>query len=479
MINRKFLILIAFFIVIKGIQVLHLSYLTQCSAPDRSLGIISFAAGDTFSYTGAMENYIKTGEYYFYNGKEKVYAGRMPHYAVPYYLFRQFLSQEASHDLIILYQFIWELIASFLFLLLIYQIFKSNIAVGIGAFILVVSTNWTNFTYYASPESISISFLLVFLYCYQKYLDLRNDKYLILAGILLGLLVTHKAYYILIFLFIGIDLIIYYSQRDKNNLLIIAKKSALVALPMILFILPWVYRNYTIQGKFIPLQQDTFAGYYYSNAYLAFRNYLGAWGGDIVHWEKTSAGCYFIPQDHINCDFSFPEYVFTPEKDLSEIEKVRDSYVLLQRNYTDSLDNFVANEFNELATDFKLNNQFRYYIISPLVLVKRFLWNSGSYFLPINSSNPCYKWIQLPIKFTQSMIYWVSITAGMIGLFFMTKRKKLSFIYPAIILMIIMIFPILFRMVEWRFLRTTQPILYIGIVYILVFLIEKIFRKNF
>src|SRR5258707_15288775 len=40
------------------IKASFLVYLTHCGNPEIKLGIISFAGGDTFSYTGAMENYV-------------------------------------------------------------------------------------------------------------------------------------------------------------------------------------------------------------------------------------------------------------------------------------------------------------------------------------------------------------------------------------------------------------------------------------
>src|SRR5262245_25578641 len=85
--NRNLWILFLTALTIKLALVVYLSSLAISAAPDRAHGRISVTAGDTDSYLGAVENFALTGEYYFWNGVEKVYAGRTPHYGIPYYLF--------------------------------------------------------------------------------------------------------------------------------------------------------------------------------------------------------------------------------------------------------------------------------------------------------------------------------------------------------------------------------------------------------
>jgi len=443
---------------------IYLSQLTICSAPDRALGNFAVASGDTFSYTGAMENYVKEGEYYFYNGNEKVFAGRLPHYAIPYYFLRQFFDQKLSYDLLVFLQLGVEIIASIFFLILISKLFNSNLVFLCGYLFLLFSSNWTNFSYYVSPESFSISFLVCFLFFYQDYLRTRSKRNLLLSGVFLAFLVVLKSYYILIYLFIGVEFINYH-KIAKFRLLNITRDTAIVSFVLLALLTPWIVRNHILHNKFIPLQINASAGYNYSESEFAFRRFVTAWGGDIIHWEKTSAGCYFFHLENNECEFQFPSYVWAGNYSPSDVEEVKNMFVGLKGNYVKEKDIEIAKRFDDFTVSFINQNPFRYYIISPLVLLKRFLVNSGSYFLPIHKANNCFSTFQMPIKLFQSMLYWLSITVGLLGVWLFAIREKTNLIYLFIILMILIIFPSILRIVEWRYLRTIQPIFYIGIIY--------------
>src|SRR5690349_16101512 len=119
--------LLATILVITVLKAALLIYLTRCSNPELKLGQMSFESGDTFSYTGATENLITNGSYYFFNGKENVYAGRTPHYGVPYFLLRLVFDKGQAYDMLIIIQLLLEGIAIFYLFQLCYQLTASKI----------------------------------------------------------------------------------------------------------------------------------------------------------------------------------------------------------------------------------------------------------------------------------------------------------------------------------------------------------------
>jgi hypothetical protein len=451
--------------VFKLVILIYLAHLAQCAAPTRALGKLAFSSGDTHSYTGAMENYIQENSYFFFNGHEKVFAGRSPHYSIPYWLFRQFTSPASALDLVVIFQLIFESIAIVALFLLTKKLIDP-IAGWMMFLLLLASTNWTDFSYYASPESLSISFLSLFLYFQFCYIQEKKSKHLLLCSVFLGLLVTLKAYFAFLYLVVGVQLI--FETRSqlhlKDKLRPLIFQGLIMSIPLIALLLPWVIRNYNFYHKFIPFQINAYAGYHYTEADFAFRRFVTSYGGDIVFWEKTSAGCYFMPNPGIQCEYQFPDYLFSKEITREKIERLRHSYIEVQRNGSQASEKIIAERFDSLTLAFRNQHPGRYYFLSRVELVRRFLGNSGSYYLPIHNSNPCYAPQQLAIKITQSMLYWLSLFVGLPFLCVLSWKRK--FLSPAILpISIIMIFPIVLKATEWRYFRTVEPVLYIGLCY--------------
>ncbi|MCY7375348.1 MAG: hypothetical protein LH472_05175 [Pyrinomonadaceae bacterium] len=76
----------------------YFSQLMGCSLPELKSGSLAINTGDTFSYLSGMDNLLEDGEYFFWNGERKVYAGRMPYYGAPYFIWRLFFSPAAAKD---------------------------------------------------------------------------------------------------------------------------------------------------------------------------------------------------------------------------------------------------------------------------------------------------------------------------------------------------------------------------------------------
>ena len=465
--------LLAIILLVTCLKASLIIYLTQCSNPEIKLGNISFSSGDTFSYTGATENLVTHGSYYFYNGKENVYAGRTPHYGVIYFLLRLLFDMKMSYDILIVIQLLIESIAIFYLFRLCYQLTSSKIASLAVLAICLISTNWLSFSLYASPESLSISFLIFFLYRFRKYTITRHNLDLVNAGLFLSILVCLKVYYILVFLPVGAYFFWEDSVAFRQLLGKVIFKSALISLPLFVLLTPWVIRNYVLLDRFIPFQINSTAGYNYSNSELAFRKYVTSWGGEIIFWSRNSAGCYFMPWDKVECDFQMPTYAFTRNFGATQVEEVRAMYIRLQHNYSDSLDRKVSTLFLQMHNEYKAEKPVEHYILSPARLTYKFLVHSGSYYLPIHKSNPCYSSFQLPIKAAQSFSYWLCLLIGLPGILILAYQKR-EIILPFIPIMLIILFPIVLKTTEARYFRTVEPILLIGVGYVIHLMINRV-----
>ncbi|SKC43784.1 hypothetical protein [Ohtaekwangia koreensis] len=467
--------LFVFILVIKLFQTGYFIYLTKCSNPEIEIGDITFASGDTFSYTGAMENYNQTGSYYFYNGKENVYAGRLPHYSIPYLLFRQFASQPLAYDLLAIFQLLIECIATYYLIRLFLNITNSNIFSYILLGICLLASNATVFSIYASPESLSCSLLIFTLYHYHKFLKEPTNTNLFITGIFIGLLVTLKAYFVILFIPIGIQFLQEIKDIQWITLRRIIAKTLIISTPLIILLSPWTIRNYTLYKRLIPLQINSTAGYNYTNAELAFRRFVTAWGGDFIHWEKTSAGCYFIPNPEIPCEFKMPAYAYTSKYSQTDIDSLRAKFIRLQKHYTEPLDKEVTATFDRFTREYKNEKPFQSHIIAPNRLISEFLVHSGSYYLPIHSANPCFHPLQLSIKLSQSLLYWMSLIIGIPGIILLSARNK-NYLFAFTPISLIILFPIIFHFTEARYFRTVEPVLYTGASYLLLEVYKRFFK---
>jgi hypothetical protein len=315
------------------------------------------------------------------------------------------------------------------------------------------------------------------LYRFRKYTITHYTQDLVTAGLFLSILVCLKVYYILLFLPVGIYFLRDGSEIFRQRLAKAIIKSALVSLPLLVLLAPWVIRNYLLLNRFIPFQETPTAGYNYSKSELAFRKYVTSWGGEIIFWSQNSAGCYFMPKDKVPCDFQIPAHAFTKNYGPSQVEEVRTLFIQLQNNYSDSLDKKVSNLFFQMQSEFKKENPFQYYILSPVKLTSKFLINSGSSYLPIHKFNPCYSVIQLPVKGAQSISYWLCLLVGLPGVLILGYQKR-DLILPFVPLFLILLFPIVLKTTETRYFRTVEPILFIGVAFLIQMAISRVTKSR-
>ena len=176
-----------------------------------------------------------------------------------------------------------------------------------------------------------------------------------------------KPYFILIYpvFFLSVWFIL---RRDTKEQAVFASllsntyKIILLGLPLMILLSPWIVRNFVVLGKFIPAQEDVYAGYNYSKAHLAFVDFVSSWGGSSVYWDPQDAGCYFLIDEGKPCEYVIPDYALTDGYSREEVESVRLEFIKLQENYSPELNESVVVEFERLTKIFRQEQPFRYHI---------------------------------------------------------------------------------------------------------------------
>jgi len=448
--------------LVKFLTAIYVRYLIGCTPVGYHLDELVIAGGDYFSYNGAMENYIQSGEYFFFNGKENVYAGRLPHYSLIYWLLRQVFSIAYANFILMVLQIAAECLAFILLAKLAGQITKRKYSFYLVYFLYLISFLTSYYNNQVLPDSLSVSMLIFFLYFFYQYLFASTFGNLLLGGLFLGLLVVLKPYFSLLYVGVGT----YFLWQNKQvpaikGIALLLQKTVIVSVPLLLLVTPWVMRNYQIYHQFIPFQISTVAGYNYTKADLACRRFLQAIGEDFIEWEKTSAGNYFNKHCIAPCSYTLPAYTYTSNYDSTIVEQVRSRYLQLQHYYSEVQDKQVAAAFDNLTRSFRAEKPFYFYIISPIMLIRKFLFTPAGYFPKFNCPG-----IHVRLTyFMQSVLYWSTLILGFWGLILLAGKDKRHLIFITIPVYLIFFFPIFFRGVELRYFMHSYPVLLLGFVF--------------
>jgi hypothetical protein len=501
-IRKLFLLfLITFFIKLSCL--LYLIHLSHCfpGADFRHRGFIAWVAGDTPTYLDPVDNYLNKGEFYSLSSSgEKIHIGRGPYYGVPYFLFRLFFNQTPAYNLYALFQIALASLAVLYYCLLCrlvvrnyiqqvqpmlsQQVQLENLAFGISFILFNVSLNTTIWDNELWTESIHLSLFAFFAYHYFNYVNerrkdenvengnsIRYSKSFFYSALFLALITLIKPYFCLVYVGVGIELLVSMSFWKG------VKKAAAFAIPLVVATLPWTIRNVVKYQRLVPVQEHN--SYHWGKATFAYWNFLGSWGGSATHWDKRSAGCYFEPSPVEACEFVFPDYVFTKQYGMKDIEEVRNDFVRYQglvrtnsspqttSNEQRTLEDTIAAKFNRLTATFKQEKPFFYYVVTPLLCAKKMIFHSGSYYLPIGKNSSCYKPRQMLIKLSQSALYYLMLIFGWWGLIQLMRIKGMTLL-AFIPLYLVFLLCFYLRATEFRYFDTTYPFFIIGFVYLLI-----------
>lgn len=458
------LLIISIIFLIKTFTVLYLVDLTKCINSE-FIGIASMS-GDANSYITPIDNFISEGHYYY----ETAEAGRMPYLGLVYYPFRLIFSKKIALSIVVLLQILMESIAIYYIAKLCYKLFNIQQAFLLYLLLAIFSLHVTIFDFSLLSESLGISFLCLFVYHYYSFLEgCRTKRQLIIVGFFLTLAVLFKPMLSTIFLFIGVEFL-WYNRHCKflTSIKYVIIYTLIVSAPLIIINTPWTIRNYTIFNKFLPFQQDPYAGYNYSSATLAVWKFIETIGESFVFYDKRSAGCYFEPKKGMECEYQFPDRIFSANLTMNKIEEARMIYLDYQKHTSDSLNNLTVQKFNTLTDIYKKERTFSYYIIRPIMLSNHFLFHSGSYFLPIKKDSACYQSYQWMLKLSQSILYYLCLIFGFLGTILIFRKNPLSFIIPIIPIYLIILYPMVFSFTEFRYFMPAYPFLLIGLTFMLL-----------
>jgi hypothetical protein len=476
--RRNLLLSGAIIFLIKVVVLYGYCQLSISQEPNRQIGRFSFASGDDYSYTGAMENYITQGKYYFINQLgDTVRAGRSPHYSIPYWIARQATGREAAVDFMTIVNIALDSIAIVCMAIMAFVITGYRKLIYLGALIIgAISTYVSNWSYITTPDSPAASLLLIGIYFYWRaYYASENRivvRSLFYASIFFAWAIVLRPYLSVIVLILALILLL----RKRSVYPLLPRIIAFCALPFILMIGPWVIRNYNLTGKIIPFQQDMYAGYGYRPAELQIRkmvNSLGEDGG--TFWDPTAMASYFSPETYSTTKFTYPAYLVSDTNLYSRIERLRNAYLDSTIVRTAEQENSLKSEATGIRADYIKKYKLRYYIINPLKRAAKFWGHSGSYYLPSQKQPNI---LLLGNKVLQSLLYFSALLFGTIGLMLYSRKNDFGWILLIPLIFLTIFFPVVFAFMEPRYAMGFYYPGVIGLLYLFHLLTKRFLPRG-
>ena len=419
-----------------------------CRNPYIRSGKLTAFTGDAFSYTGAMENYISKGEYYFEVNGKKVYAGRVPHYSIPYYILRFGFSKSQSLDLFIVLQLLLESLAFFLVSRIVFDLTKSKLVFYFSLLFSTVSFFYLHYTLIPITDSPASSLLFISFWFLYKYLNTGKLNFTdwICFSVLLAVATILRPYFGLIFI-LAMLFVLFRAQLGFMNLM---RHGFVYSIALLVLLLPWIIRNYSKFGRVFLFQQDQYAGYGTGKEPELTRKMLSAIGEDAsTTWDRTTAASFFSRIDYKESAWKVPGYI-TADSALNS------NFLGLRGLSIDSVDDKIQStqyswHYQAFIDRYKSAYAFKYYFLNHIARIKKFLVHSGSYYYPYDRNSNCSDRKNYYFKLVQSLLYYLCLIPGFIGLLTLAKTKEhgLIFLIPAFSLLLI--FPVILGVIEWRF----------------------------
>jgi|LakMenEpi03Aug12_release.lakeMendotaPanAssembly.Ray.scaffolds.fasta_scaffold00072_33 hypothetical protein len=452
-----------YFLFALGIKILMYCFLYLGLVKENNPYLVglNYAYKDFGSYIGPPANLVNDGTYYEYNEKGKLYAyktpGTLPLYGPMYYFFGEYKAQ----NLLILTQILLEGIAAYLLIIIADFLFKNKRINWMVLILNGISAYVSYYTIQTTSECLTTSFLIFTIYFLIRFYQNYSLKDLFWCGFFAAWAYFMRPVSILIFL--PIIIVVYSTVKRRGfNFVNFIKACLIVSVTFMVSETAWIYRNYKLLGEFVPVDQSQ--KQFGSPSMQAMFKLITSWGGNNQAWiEKGEAHWFFqypynetVTQNEMifHC---FPKHVLEtiPADSLNEIKS---NFLVINGKKLDSISTPISNKIiskcNYFTAKYKSEHLFRYHFSSRLRVLALFLFPKQTFNLTYHQPDMLSKLIRLFFL----VHYYFILLIFIIGLVFLRpnfiSRNLLLFILSVIIL-----YSVVMRLSENRYLVTVFPII--------------------
>ncbi len=456
--------------------------------PERFEGV-AFVQNDCQYFLDPVDMYFERGQLELEARKGIPFAGRMPGYSAPYFLLRLVFEREAALNLLMILQILLSAAAVVAIAWLASQWFSGKYVFA-GVFILMLfSFHLFVFDFFTLAESLSVSAFCFFLYFIHCFCLSQKKSHLVWAGFFMAWLIFLRPFAAALLILIPAFLMTEY-LRKRISFIQVIKSGLIFILPVLVFDLAWVYRNFNALGKFIPLETSITESYGERGAYrtsaVAIRRLIFSWGGETGEFYSGSEAEWFHYTPLSEADlYEFKPHVFNASftKDsLLTLKKIFNMSIdsTLNGNKLDSLNKLAASIAYRWAEEYKSKNKIRYYVLNPLKRFKNLLSSNATMLIPF----PAFSQMNLTekgIKVFSMLLYYLITLSGMAGTWcylvahrFKNPATAIAALAPWVLIAAIVIAS---DIMQFRYILAATPVWIVFSVYFAELLLKRL-RRN-
>ena len=258
-------------------------------------------------------------------------------------------------------------------------------------------------------------------------------------------------------------------------------------LPFIIIDGAWVFRNYQLYNRIIPLTKHRF----YSSTeftYLGHLNYiLQAYGGSVALWEPDADIQFFRPKKGFKIKVKVvpPPYIYTSQFNYDSLLIVRSLIADMQDEKLDSAKHKAEEQeliyrMDKYTKSIQDEKPFLFYVWARVRFFKTFLIHSGTHNLFYKGSSEL-NIVELLAKVFYSFLYVVVLIGGFAGSFYLVYLglKNTDYLLMGTIgLYFAFVTPVVVRMDQIRYFVPGYPFFVIALIFFLLTMISFITKKS-
>ena len=503
--NHRIYIFFTALVVSIAFNELNIAYIKQVNPENEKINTQSLVHGSTIwsidnSWYLPIIRHLLDGEGYTLDPHEpEMRVRRSPVYPLFYGAFYSIFGEYWGHFLIRYMQTLLFALSAVGIYYVIEDIFASKRWAIITGYTYALTPYIYSYCYLTLTESISPALVVLTLFFIGRYMSTHKRYFLILCGFSLGLSFLNRPTTGIILP--GMVALLLFENKLFTQIPSKILEQCILGFSFLLFLSPWIIRNYQLTGEFIPSEK------FYHGApmdlgrgHIEFRYLVSSWTNPTnlsanVFSNKLrsniSKGVEVQNQEVINAYVnSWPNLAFkgfSREELTKGLQKLNQCFIekhTYRQNNPSALRKDLLNlpcednlytTFHEMRQQFKQKAPMRYYVLTPLKTFKEVTLNSFLHHVammnPKNSSPTLIQYVAKGISFLGNTLFNLSILYVLIFLK-QGLNKKLFIIIPVIFLYVALIF-LLFRYVETRYLLPIYPFLVIAFSFMLWDVYEK------
>jgi len=262
-------------------------------------------------------------------------------------------------------------------------------------------------------------------------------------------------------------LLLFKHWQGFKSIGIVFKTSIILFLPLVISISAWTYRNYSLIGRPVFLQDKNEVCFgALSEHYVSFRNMVIAWGGDYKGWSKNTELAWFIDKKTTS-HFDFDDRIFTTQYNADSLRLLKQYLTSSLDEQTDStLRDFSVNKVQEMSlrytASYKSEHPIDYYFLNRMRLIRLFVFQGNIENLPLPAMADMNVFEKLVKYFYSILLIFVAgffFISCVFSLLNKTHTTSIVFLFPLLIILLIGAF---FGYAEQRYLAPAYPIMVIG-----------------